>query len=83
MNKENCALKLVDEIILYYDARSKKHKKVQILVLACYREQDKKSWSGLKTVTHVRTDLINEREPDIKYAITKDEMSILYFFNNN
>ena len=25
MNKENCALRLVDEIILYYDARSKKH----------------------------------------------------------
>ena len=25
MNKENCALKLVDEIILYYDAQSKKH----------------------------------------------------------
>ena len=28
MNKENCALKLVDEIILYYDARSKNTKKV-------------------------------------------------------
>jgi len=26
MNIENCALKLVDEIILYYDARSKKQK---------------------------------------------------------
>ena len=26
MNKENCALKLDDEIILYYDARSKKHR---------------------------------------------------------
>ena len=26
MNKENCTLKLVDEIILYYDARSKKHR---------------------------------------------------------
>ena len=26
MNKENCALNLVDEIILYYDARSKKHR---------------------------------------------------------
>ena len=25
MNKKNCALKLVDEIILHYDARSKKH----------------------------------------------------------
>jgi len=25
MNKENCSLNLVDEIILYYDARSKKH----------------------------------------------------------
>jgi len=24
MNKENCALKLVDEIFLYYDARSRK-----------------------------------------------------------
>ena len=29
MNKENCALKLVDEIILYYDARSKKHQMSQ------------------------------------------------------
>ena len=25
MNKENCVLKLVDEIIVYYDARSEKH----------------------------------------------------------
>jgi len=25
MNKENCVLKLVGEIILYYDARLKKH----------------------------------------------------------
>ena len=30
MNKENCALKLVDEIILYYDARSKKHQKTKL-----------------------------------------------------
>ena len=30
MNKENCALKLVHEIILYYDAQSKKH---EILLL--------------------------------------------------
>ena len=29
-NKENCALKLVDEIILYYEARSKKHQMTQI-----------------------------------------------------
>ena len=32
MNKENCALKLVDEIILYYDARSKKQGKLCIKV---------------------------------------------------
>ena len=25
MNKEKCVLKLVDQIILYYDERSKKH----------------------------------------------------------
>ena len=31
MNKENCVLKLVDEIILYYDARSKKHQIVYSL----------------------------------------------------
>ena len=30
MNKENCALKLVDEIILYYDARSIKHQTVTV-----------------------------------------------------
>ena len=33
MNKENCALKLVDEIILYYDAHSKKHLKKFFFVL--------------------------------------------------
>ena len=33
MNKENCALKLVDEIILYYDARAKKHKKNVVTML--------------------------------------------------
>ena len=32
MNKENCAFKLFDEIILYYDARSKKHKKSEELI---------------------------------------------------
>ena len=29
----NCALKLVDEIILYYDARSKKHKKNNLPII--------------------------------------------------
>ena len=33
MNKENCALKLVDEIILYYDARSKKHQIIEYIVV--------------------------------------------------
>ena len=32
MNKENCALMLVNEIILYYDARSKKQQKDVITV---------------------------------------------------
>ena len=32
MNKENCALRLVDEIILYYDAPSKKN---QIKIFMC------------------------------------------------
>ena len=33
MNKENCALKLADEIILYYDALSKKHQIKKYFVL--------------------------------------------------
>ena len=33
MNKENCALKLVDEIIQYYDAPSQKH---QIVYNLCF-----------------------------------------------
>ena len=32
MNKENCALNLVDEIILYYDALSKKHQSLKCSV---------------------------------------------------
>ena len=35
MNKENCALKLVDEIILYYDARSKKHQMISECLSPC------------------------------------------------
>jgi len=33
MNKENCTLNLVDEIILYYDARSQKLQKVLLVTL--------------------------------------------------
>ena len=32
MNKENCALNLVDELILYYDVRSKKHQNAEICI---------------------------------------------------
>ena len=39
MNKENCALKLVDEIILYYDARSEKHQKITGTSLKAYGER--------------------------------------------
>ena len=35
MNKENCALRLVDEIILYYDARSKKHQLFYVEWMVC------------------------------------------------
>ena len=41
MNKENCALKLVDEIILYYDARSKKHQNTAVKFCECYWTQNK------------------------------------------
>ena len=37
MNKENCALKLVDEIILYYDARSKKHQITKCVISKVFR----------------------------------------------
>ena len=35
MNKENCSLKLVDEIILYYDARSEKTSKRDVCCYVC------------------------------------------------
>ena len=41
LTNKNCALKLVDEIILYYDARSKKHQItkeiVKVTELSCDR----------------------------------------------
>jgi len=45
INKENCALKLVDEIILYYDARSKKHHNTKM--------------SNFMQIRRSRTDLIH------------------------
>ena len=55
MNKENYALKLVDEIILYYDARSKKLQNNIPLIMIINRIYELKifcrcslfpSWSG-------------------------------------
>ena len=47
MNKENCALKLVDEIILYYDARSKKYQN------ACRLSLNFSCKTSVKNVTKV------------------------------
>ena len=49
MNKENCALKLVDEIILYYDAQSKKHQKRYGVFVDIY--------DFLKSFVNVETEL--------------------------
>ena len=46
MNKENCALKLVDEIIIYYDARSRKHQIKVVYVSCVYVYIFCTSWSG-------------------------------------
>ena len=46
----NCALKLVEEIILYYDSRSKKHKKVRYL--------------AHKSFPHAETDQPSTRHPN-------------------
>ena len=56
MNKENCALKLVDEIILYYDARSKKTSNYEYIWSTLYsaetwtlRALDQKHMEGFET----------------------------------
>ena len=42
----NCALKLVEEIILYYDARSKKHQNVDRVKVHARRGEDHSSKLG-------------------------------------
>ena len=49
MNKEICALNLVDEIILYYDARSKKH---QITLLSFSEKKQYKDFLFIPCVLH-------------------------------
>ena len=46
MNKENCALKLGEEIILYYDARSKKHQNIHTCTFV--RVSSNETANGLK-----------------------------------
>ena len=41
MSKEHCALKLVDEVILYYDTRSKKTSKEIIVTICSNKIRDK------------------------------------------
>ena len=53
MNKENCALKLVDEIILYYDVRSKKH---QIMKLWFHADRMREGRKDRQTKTQTRHD---------------------------
>jgi len=52
MNKENCALELVDEIIVYYDARSKRHQKTLKKEYGCYWDNQKKNGRGGACSTH-------------------------------
>jgi len=42
-----CALKLVEEIILYYDARSKKHQNILVSLSVCCNSV----WFNLTSVT--------------------------------
>jgi len=56
MNKENCALKLVDEKILYYDARSKKRKKETV----CFPHKALARFSCLVYVLLITTEQITE-----------------------
>ena len=51
MNKENCALKLVDEIILYYDARSKKTSKKSLKMFSKL-DRNSLSLSGVSEVQY-------------------------------
>ena len=59
MNKENCALKLVDEIILYYDARSKKHQKDKLFSFPLFKERDVMTKCITTFITFLRTALFH------------------------
>ena len=69
MNKENCALKLVDEIILYYDARSKKYQFIWNLCLRIFvntfapSEENYKRLFMFVQATHTHTWLKNFYTP--------------------
>jgi len=59
MNKENCALKLVGEIILYYDERSKKTSNCALKlvgeIILYYDERSKKHQNTFNVFDRVNT----------------------------
>ena len=57
MNKENCAIKLVNEIILHYDARSKKHQMLYWSVSGKSVQQIQVSLQSAKINGTLRDDL--------------------------
>ena len=67
MNKENCALKLVDEIILYYDTRSKNIKYVPTIRLMPWNLE----WvffTKQRDSVKRRLRLVYKHEADILYS---------------
>ena len=70
MNKENCALKLVDEIILYYDARSKKHQ-----IILYYDGLSKKLQSQLQLMFSSKSMYL-ERCRNIRGAIPISKLGL-------
>ena len=75
MNKENCALKLVDEIILYYDARSKKKHQIGLLYVLISIIQTYKSLEVFAATkfeeTQSRADMIRRIPASIRSRIVR------------
>ena len=69
MNKENCALKLVDEIILYYDARSKKHHIPCPVTVLCFSRTRDQQLATRRTNVTLNTNVNPNRDFSTEHCL--------------
>jgi len=74
MNKENCALKLVDEIILYYDAWSKKYQITKSQLYISRKRKTRVHAFTSELILHLSLPVVDVLYPNCNHPLSSSSL---------